>query len=210
MKTITFIIGLMTSALCAQAQTYFYVSALEIIPENPTNMDEVSIHVFGSFASTGSYIVSHEITVDGSIVNLEIYTADPGGATVIVPHDTIFPVGILPGGEYMITLSGTFIGDFVEDEDDYFFQVDGPNTLDEVEVIEPQINIRGRQLELVLPESLRGRTLQIVDIRGRVLLEKAMSSLPMATIDVSSLSQGSYILRLMMEERDWTHSFYLE
>ena len=88
MKTITFIMGLMTSALCAQAQTYFYVSALEVIPENPTNMDEISIHVFGSFASTGSYIVSHEITVDGSIVNLEINCADPGGLTVLVPHDT--------------------------------------------------------------------------------------------------------------------------
>lgn len=210
MKTITFIMGLMTSALCAQAQTYFYVSALEVIPENPTNMDEISIHVFGSFASTGSYIVSHEITVDGSIVNLEINCADPGGLTVLVPHDTIFSVGILGGGEYMITLGGQFTGDFVEDNGDYFFQVDGPNSLDEVEVNEPSLILSGRMMELILPQSLRGRVLQIMDVQGRLVLKRPIQSIPMSPIDLSGLRQGNYILRISMDQRDWTRSIPLE
>jgi hypothetical protein len=210
MRYLTLLYLLVLGISPLSSQTYFYINALEIIPENPTNTDEISIHVFGAFASTGGYIISHSIDVENGTLDLVIYTADPGGATVIVPHDTIFPVGILPGGEYMITLSGTFIGDFVEDEDDYFFQVDGPNSLDEVDTIEPQLVLTGRQLSLVLPSSLKGRTLQILDVQGRVLLERTIQGLPTPSLDLSHLSHGNYILRLLMEERDWTRSFHLE
>jgi len=97
----------------AQAQTYFYVNDISVIPEQATIEDEVSIHVFGDLSNTASYIVSHEVSVSGTTVSLDINCESGFGAAVLVPFDTIFPVGMLPAGNYTIELGGNFTGDFV-------------------------------------------------------------------------------------------------
>jgi hypothetical protein len=88
--------------------------------------------------------------------------------------------------------------------------VDGPNSLDEVEVNEPSLILSGRMMELILPQSLRGRVLQIMDVQGRLVLKRPIQSIPMSPIDLSGLRQGNYILRISMDQRDWTRSILLE
>ncbi|MBK8226654.1 MAG: hypothetical protein IPK70_05710 [Flavobacteriales bacterium] len=104
MKANLTLLGLLLTAIL-KAQTYFYIDQISIVPPNPTTLDEVSIQLIGNLSSSGSYIVSADAQVNGSIVALTVTAASTGGLTVLVPHTETISVGQLPAGDYTIAFT---------------------------------------------------------------------------------------------------------
>ncbi len=96
----------------ASAQTYFYIDEIAVVPQQPTTFDNISINLIGGLSSTGAYVVGTSAQVTGSVVTITIAAADPGGATVIVPHVEPVAIGQLPAGTYTIVLATQNVGDF--------------------------------------------------------------------------------------------------
>jgi hypothetical protein len=169
MKALFILLMLSMASITLSGQTYYYVTALEVIPENPSTTDEVSVHVIGEFSSTGSYITGHSIYIGLNTIILTINCADDIGATVITPFDTTFVIGTgLLEGDYTIELEGTGLGDFVSDPADYDFTVTGPNALAEELQELLSWTIVGEQL-LITNGWDENVQLSIYDIQGRQL-----------------------------------------
>ncbi len=117
-------------ALQARAQTYFYVDQIVVEPVAPTEQDAISIHLVGGLSSTGAYVVSASASVVGNTVTIAISAADPGGATVIVPHTEIIPLGTLDAGSYTIVIDGQAVGDLSPLPQHSFIVTGGGNSCD--------------------------------------------------------------------------------
>lgn len=104
MRPITLVLALVAVRLAA-AQTYFYIDEIVVVPASPTTSDNVSIQLSGNLSSSGSYIVSADAQVNGSIVALTVIAASTGGLTVLVPHAETVSIGQLPAGDYTIAFT---------------------------------------------------------------------------------------------------------
>ncbi len=103
------LIGLAYPAL---GQTYFYIDQIAVQPTPTTDQDQVTIALTGGLSSTGAYVVSASASVVGNTLTISIAAADDGGATVIVPHTEVVPIGQLDAGDYTIVIDGQNVGDF--------------------------------------------------------------------------------------------------
>ena len=109
---------ILTLLLCAallgsaRAQTYFYIDEITVQPSPTSDQDNVSIALAGGLASTGAYVVNTSASLAGNTLTISIAAADDGGATVIVPHTEVLPIGQLDAGDYMIVIDGQNVGDF--------------------------------------------------------------------------------------------------
>ncbi len=111
LRSLTLLLAVLSSALLS-AQTYFYIDQIVVQPAYPTVEDDINIDLIGGLSSTGAYIVSAGAQVTGSLVNISITAADPGGLDVIVPHSETVHVGQLPEGTYTIVFNAVNVGDF--------------------------------------------------------------------------------------------------
>ena len=105
---VTFNALLVPSAI---AQTYFYIGTISVDPAAPTTNDGITISLDGQLSSTGASVVSTSFSVVDGIVYITVNAADPGGATVLVPHTEEIFIGSLPAGSYGILVNGDFILD---------------------------------------------------------------------------------------------------
>lgn len=115
---------LLVCGLNATAQTYFYIDQIVVQPQPATTEDDINIALIGGLASTGAYVVSATADVVGQVVTISIAAADPGGATVIVPHTETVNLGFLPSGTYTIAFVTQGVGDFAS-EPEHTFEVLG-------------------------------------------------------------------------------------
>lgn len=191
------------------AQTYFYVNAIEVIPEEPTSADEVFIHVFGDFSSSGSYITGHSVYAGQDNILLSINCASTGGLTVLVPHDTILAVGTtLFPGDYTINLNGTGLGDFVSDPEDFLFTVASANGLEEQ--LKEQITWTYSFGRLsIYNGTSHPLSLTIVDLEGRQIHAEQNASPGQIEIDLKQ-AQGYYLLELDVEKFRWREKFFAD
>jgi hypothetical protein len=116
------LLPIVLSLLCSigQAQTYFYIDAIAVQPETPTELDPVVVRLSGALAGTGVIVNSVDAVVNGSTVNISIDVSDNGGATVIVPHSETLELGTLEAGTYTIVVDGAFVGDFAPEQEHQF------------------------------------------------------------------------------------------
>ncbi|MCB9169856.1 MAG: T9SS type A sorting domain-containing protein [Flavobacteriales bacterium] len=110
--------------LCTSAQTYYYINGIDVDPVSPTAQDVIAITLHGDLSSTGAYIVSAAAQVFGGVLQIDITAADPGGLAVLVPHDEVIAVGMLPAGGYQVSINGTNVSDNAANGD-HLLNVDG-------------------------------------------------------------------------------------
>jgi hypothetical protein len=80
-------------------------------------------------------VVSASATVVGSVVTISIAAADDGGATVIVPHTEVVPIGQLDAGDYTIVIDGQNVGDFAPGPQHQFTVSGGGSPCDSLELV---------------------------------------------------------------------------
>lgn len=130
---------LVACATSLPAQTYYYIDAIEVQPEQPTTADDISINLVGGLSSSGAYVASSSASVAGNIVTISIVAADPGGLAVIVPHTETVSVGQLPAGTYTIDFNAVNSGDFApEPQHTFVVGGGGGSSCDSLEIISVQ------------------------------------------------------------------------
>lgn len=137
MKQLLSCITLACSTL-ASAQTYFYIDEIAVVPPQPTTSDNIIINLLGGLSSTGAYVVGTSAQVTGSVVTITIAAADPGGATVIVPHVEPVAIGQLPAGTYTIVLATQNVGDFAPQPQHQFVVSDFGAACDSLDLVSIQ------------------------------------------------------------------------
>jgi|GEM_PF-3938275 len=195
MKQFLFILFALAT-ISAQSQTYCYINAIEVTPNPSTTEDEISLHVFGDFSNTASHIVSHTITVSGNDVFLDINCDSGFGASVLVPFDTVFTVGMLSAGDYVIELGGDFLGDFIEDPSDYEFTVNTVDGLSDRRAPSFSLSLYQRQLSIIRPSDVAPSDVVIVDVKGVVVLRRSNVQGGKTNLDMSALPNGTYVVTL--------------
>lgn len=127
-------------ALAAQAQTFFYIDQINVVPNPATTSDDVQVQLAGSLSSTGAYIVSAQATVTGSLVALTVVAADNGGLTVLVLHTESISLGQLPAGDYTIafTLASFGVLDLAPAQQRSFTVLGGVAPCDQLEIASVQ------------------------------------------------------------------------
>ena len=118
MNKITSFKALVFCALCSianlsQAQVYFFMTDLEILPSTPTTQTPVSVSISGLKTDPCSYLQSHNLDINGNFIALELNwwneANDPPFPTcpsIQEPWDTTFFIGLLDVGTYILQLQG--------------------------------------------------------------------------------------------------------
>ena len=135
MKRSLSLLILLWGVLGTQAQTYFYIDEIAVLPSPASDQDNVSIALTGGLSSTGAYVVSASASVVGSVVTISIAAADDGGLTVIVPHTEVVPIGQLDAGDYTIVIDGQNVGDFAPGPQHQFTVSGGGSPCDSLELV---------------------------------------------------------------------------
>jgi hypothetical protein len=91
--------------LTLQAQTFFYIGDIVVVPADPSTSDNVRIDLVGDLSDTGASIVSSDAVVQPGLVSITLVANSTGGATVIVPHTHSIELGQLPAGTYTIAFT---------------------------------------------------------------------------------------------------------
>lgn len=123
-----------------QAQTFFYIDQIAVVPANPTTNDNISLQLIGNLSDGGGYIVSTDASVTGTQVSLTVVAASNGGITVLVPYTHTITLGQLPAGTYTIAFTQNSFGilDFAP-EPQHTFTVSGASSpCDDLEVVSVQ------------------------------------------------------------------------
>jgi len=129
---------IITFAFQLNAQTYFYISDIDVQPNDPTTADNVSIELTGGLSSTGAYVSAASATITNNVVNIYITAMDDGGATVIVPHTETITLGMLDAGQYTIVINGTQVDDLAAVGQHFFEVTTGGAACDSLDVISIQ------------------------------------------------------------------------
>ncbi len=182
--------------LLTSAQTYFYINSITVDPAQPTTNDVITITVHGDLSSTGAYIVSSSATVIGNSVELNIVAADPGGFTVLVPHEVDFTVGPLPANNYTIVMSTTSVGVWdLAQLPDHLFTVSGNTAVAEATRGDALITIQGEQLTIDATDGAPLGAIEIVDASGKVVVRTQSTAAHYRT-ELATVVPGVYVLRL--------------
>ena len=99
------------TANAVQAQTYFYLGQIAVMPAEPTDQDQVQLQLIGNLSSTGSSITSATAAVNGYTINLTLVTQNTIGMDVIVPHTESVQLGLLSAGTYTVNIIGFGVDD---------------------------------------------------------------------------------------------------
>ena len=116
MKYSTFILLIVLSlvGMPAISQTYLYLESITISPQLPTENDIISITVSGNMSSTDIIVSNEQVFLAGNNVIFSFDVTSSGmGLTVLVPYSHTFILGPLSAGNYSISLSGNFIGNYI-------------------------------------------------------------------------------------------------
>lgn len=188
MRTTVLTLILFIAAQLTLGQTYFYIDAIGVQPEEPTATDELFIELSGGLSSTGAYIVSSNASVQGNTVSITIVAADNGGATVIVPHTETIAIGTLPAGEYMIEINGTFAADLAPNAQ-HFFQVTAGDPCDGVDIDLVQW---APFSDTALVVHVSNNSTVLFDYPGFVLLDAGGDTLASETVNFFGIGEESH------------------
>lgn len=183
------------SASLLSAQTFYYIEAIAVVPPAPTTQDAVTIALTGGLASTGAYIVSASANVSAGVVTISIAAADPGGATVIVPHTEYVPVGPLAAGGYEIIIDGQFVGDFAPVPQHFLSVSGGGLPCDGLELI----SVRWHPFtDTALVVHVQNDGAVLFDYPGFILFSPQGDTLAKETVDFFGIGPESWhVMRIM-------------
>ncbi|MEO5585157.1 MAG: T9SS type A sorting domain-containing protein [Flavobacteriales bacterium] len=99
------------TANAVQAQTYFYLEQIAVVPTAPNVLDYVQLQLSGNLSSTGSSITSASADVNGYTINLALVTQNTTGLSVLVPHTEPVYLGQLAAGTYTVNITGFGVDD---------------------------------------------------------------------------------------------------
>ncbi len=175
------------------------ITSITVVPANPTELDNIEIHVELEFSNSGCAPDYQGHTVNGNTIDASALHC-MGMLTAICNTTDVFQIGQIPAGNYTFdfTLSSGFGGSgcspgFVPDDNDQFqFIVSGTVGLDEVSFNESIAypNPTTSMLFLKMPSAELG---QLTTISGKIVGELAIGA---KEIDLSQLPSGVYILTI--------------
>lgn len=93
------------------AQTYFYFNQITVLPATPTDQDTVQLKISGHLSNTGIVLTSMAAHINGFTVGLAVGATGPGPIGVSQPHTELLDLGVLPAGQYTITIAGPGLQD---------------------------------------------------------------------------------------------------
>ncbi len=193
--TIIFLLLLVGSRLFAQGM----ISGFSVVPTNPTEADDIEIHVEVQFSSSDCQPDYQDHFINGSIIGASAHHC-VGMLTAICNTTDTFQIGQLPAGTYTfdLTLTSGFGGPgctpgFVPDDNDQFqFTVLGSVGIAEPTAAAPAVypNPTTGMLFLNSPIVERG---QLTTLNGKMVLEMNTGT---TEVNLSDLPAGVYILRV--------------
>jgi len=80
------------------------ITDVSVLPENPTDIDLISILVTGEEGSGGVTITDAIFTLDDDLLTLDI-SLDIGNILIVTPWDYTYDIGLLPEGIYDLTVN---------------------------------------------------------------------------------------------------------
>ncbi|MBK6777283.1 MAG: T9SS type A sorting domain-containing protein [Flavobacteriales bacterium] len=202
-----FTLALLCLPFLGSAQTYFYINSISVDPPAPTTSDPVTVTVHGDLSSTGAYIVSSNAQVFGNIVAISIVAADPGGFTVLVPHNEVFSLGLLPAGTYTMYVDSLgHVWDMASGPQ-HVFTVTGSTAVQEVTGGDVAIGVQGEQLTIDAADGAPLGAVEIVDATGKVVVT-TQSTASLYRTDLTTAVPGVYVVRLA--DRGVTRRFLVQ
>lgn len=194
MRTFKTLAPLLTAALfwsisAVQAQTYFYLEGIAVVPVEPTDQDDVQLQLSGNLSDSGASITSATAQVTGSTVTLTLAATSVGGLDVLVPHTEAVDVGILPAGNYTITITGSGTQDFAP-QDDHHFTVTGSASACDSVVLASLSWAPFSDTALLV--HVFNPTATLFDYPGFILLADNGDTLAQETVNFFGIGQESY------------------
>lgn len=172
------------------------IDSMKIIPENPTENDEVKVIVYATFSSGDCLLENHTIDLQNGIITMNlIYTV--GMATYICHSTDTLSIGTLSAGDYELQ-AGLYTGPGQSsDNETLLFSVGGTlgitETDDETNVtIYP--NPVQNQLMVMTNETVE--KIEIRSVSGQIMSVEQQFLNGQMIIDLSMLSDGIYFIVL--------------
>jgi hypothetical protein len=190
-RNLTLGIALMACTLL-QAQTYFYIDQIAVVPANPTTSDNVSIQLIGDLSDTGAYIEVADAGVGGNTVHVTLVAYSNGGLTVLVPHTETLQLGQLPAGTYTIDFSdaSTGIWDMAPQEQHTFTVTgDGGDPCDELDIVSV---LWHPFTDTALVVHVRNNSTTLFDYPNFILLDDANDTLAFETVNFFGIGSESW------------------
>ncbi|MEO8067846.1 MAG: T9SS type A sorting domain-containing protein [Flavobacteriales bacterium] len=189
-------LALLCLPFLGSAQTYYYINSISVDPPAPATSDPVTITVHGDLSSTGAYIISSNAQVVGTSVQIDILAADPGGFTVLVPHEVVFSLGLLPANTYTIVMDSTLgVWDMAPLPEHLFIVTDAMAVRPIAQHDGILVTLDQGQLTVTATDGQALGTLQVFDASGRSVLSTRTAE-PSFRIDLATSAQGNYMLHL--------------
>ena len=172
-----------------EAQTYFYMSQIAVVPASPTVQDNVQLQLIGDLSNTGASITSATAQITGFTVSLAVEATSAGGLEMLVPHTEVVNSGVLPAGDYTITISGSGVQDMAP-QDQHHFTVSGGASACDPLVLAGLTWMPFSDTALVV--HVFNPTAALFDHPGFLLLANNGDTLAKETVNLSGLAQESY------------------
>jgi hypothetical protein len=114
-----------------QAQTYFYIDQITVVPASPSDQDNVQLELSGNLSSSDSFVDTAFATVNGFAVTLMVNANTSGGIgiPVLVPHTETLHIGQLTAGTYSISVAGSGVDDSAPSAQHSFTVTGGTSTV---------------------------------------------------------------------------------
>lgn len=177
------------TANAVQAQTHFYLNQIEVLPASPSAQDQVQLQLSGDLSNTGASITGATAQVTGFTVALAVSATSTGGMDVLVPHTEVVDVGMLPAGDYTITIGGPGMQDLAP-QDQHHFTVTGGATACDSLVIAGLSWMPFSDTALLV--HVLNPTATVFDYPGFVLLADNGDTLAKETVNAFGIGQETY------------------
>lgn len=179
-----------------QAQTYFHIEQIAVVPAQPTTSDNVEVHLIGQLSDTGVEVTVASVGVAGSNVDITVLAGSSGGATVLVPHTEVVQLGPLPAGTYIINFTDASIGihDMAQ-PGEHMFTVTGTGfPCDEL-----QIGVQWHAFsDTAIVVHAMHNTVEVFDYPNFILFDAQGDTLAIETVNFFGIAQDSWhILRVV-------------
>jgi hypothetical protein len=200
------IFSLFSSRLSAQLPA---ITSLTIIPSNPTIHDVVKVVSQTMFSSGSCELTGSSVSINGGII--EVYALHTVGMlTYICSSTDTLSLGTLESGIYKLLyhLSCTPYPSNT-DLDSVSFTVETFISVDLKEGVQTFTlfpNPAQNSLNIAFPESTSGTEIFVVDQLGKELLRLPTEE-AQATLDITDLAKGMYIIKVKRGEKNGSQKF---
>ena len=178
----------------------WFIDQIEILPQQPTARDDISVVVHTTFPSGGCELLEKKITMEGSVIQISA-VHNLGLLDYICSSVDTFELGTLPSGYYEVTYTVSTAG-FIPASETFPLYVQDTIPLPYYLEIIPEKPVAGQEVKVVVHGICYVNS--IIDVAGRhITLEASFNGCSMTPCGIDTLSIG------FLTEDSYTIDYYL-